>query len=187
MNDNTTVQIDIALNIDSPNAVAIANNSNVTEQTNALAISGTFPNGSLSQVNSNTTIQFGIALDINSPGAVALATNSDITIQGNLLGTMLYGVGLSLADLGLPGFISDTNGANALATNSDITIQENLLGTMLNGVGLSLADLGLPGFISRTNDAGPNLGKDQHEPNYGGFVMLHSTSHFSDLAPAHPS
>lgn len=90
---------------------------------------------------------------------------------------------MSLADLGLPGFISGTNDAIALASNNDTT----LLGTVLDGVGLSLADLGLPNFISGMNDARPNLGADQHELNYGGLVMSHSTSHFSGLAPVHPS
>ena len=177
------MQIDLALNIDSPNAVAIAGSSNVTEQTNALAINGTFPNIS-SQLNSNTTIQFGIAIDINSPGAVELTPSSNITIQSNSIGTVLGGVGLGLADLGLPDFINGTNGAFAPASNSDAT----LLRTLLGELGLSLADLGLPNFITGMHDATPNLDADQHERNYGGLVMPpHSTSHFSGLAPVHPS
>jgi hypothetical protein len=111
VNHNSTVEIDIALNIDSPDAVAIAGNGNVTEQVNGLTTGGTAPNGNVVQLNSNTTIQFGIALDINSPGAIALASSSNTTIQENLLGTLLHGANLSLADLGLPSFISDTAGA----------------------------------------------------------------------------
>lgn len=141
VNNNSTVQIDIALNIDSPNAVAIAGNSNVTNQLNGLTTRGAAQNGDVVQVNSNTTIEFGIALDLNSPGAVALASNSNSSIQENLLGTLLHGVGLSLADLGLPSFSSGTYGAK------------------------------------------PSLAADQHEPNYGGFVMPHSTFHLPHLAP----
>jgi hypothetical protein len=140
VNDNSTVEIAFALNLDSPDAVAVAGNANVTEQVNGLT-GGQAGNGNVVQVNSNTTIQFGIALDINSPGAIALASNSNTSIQENLLGTLLYGVGLSLADLGLPSFISGTDGA------------------------------------------GPSFGVDHHEPNSAGFVMPQSTFHSSNLAP----
>jgi hypothetical protein len=194
------VQIDIALNIDSPDAVAIAGNSSVTEQANELTTGGTSQNGNVVQVNTNTTVQFGIALDIDSPGAIALAGNSSTTIQENSLETLL-------ADLGQPSFTCGTHGAGpsfgadqhksnhggfagspggiALASNSSTSIELNLLGTLLHEVGLSLADLGLPDLISGTHGAGPSFGADHHAPNHGGLVMPHLPSRFADLAPVH--
>ena len=89
MNTNTTQQIARALNIDSPNTISIATNTNSTEQINLDQIilqnglTGTRLDYGTIEANDNTTLQFAIAVNYDSPGATAIATNFNFTEQVN--------------------------------------------------------------------------------------------------------
>jgi hypothetical protein len=110
INSNTTLQFDLAVNLDSPDALAKATSTNTTFQANL----GPFIGGSAS--GSNDTVQISLALDIDSPGAMATAVGSNTTAQiGGGDGGVMMDINLSYADLPSGGINYNTVGESALA------------------------------------------------------------------------
>lgn len=146
-NDNTTQQLALASNFDSPDAVATASNSISTDQCNQIGSdptqlpSGqpdTMPAGTI-QSNSNETVQIAIAANDHSDGATASASNSNLTAQVNLIG--LLGTNALETDDGSIATINanttlqydlavnlDSPDAQAVATSTNATTQANFGG-----------------------------------------------------------
>jgi hypothetical protein len=92
INANTTLQFDLAINFDSPDALAEATSTNTTIQANL--------GGSGYASGSNQTVQIGLGLDIDSPNALAIAIGRNTTVQiGGGHGGVMSDISLSYADL----------------------------------------------------------------------------------------
>jgi hypothetical protein len=94
INANTTLQLDLAVNLDSAHALAKATSTNRTFQANL----GPFIGGQAS--GSNDTVQISAALDIDSPDALAFAFGRNAAVQiGGGHGGVMRDISLSHADL----------------------------------------------------------------------------------------
>jgi hypothetical protein len=110
INTNTTLQFDLAVNLDSPDALAKATSTNITLQANL----GPFIGGHAS--GSNHAVQISLALDIDSPGALAIAVGRNTTVQiGGGHGGVMSDISLSLADLPSGGIHYNSVGESAVA------------------------------------------------------------------------
>jgi hypothetical protein len=113
INSNTTLQFDLAINLDSPDALAVATSTNTTTQANIGGLLG----GDAS--DSNHTVQVSLGLNIDSPGARAIASSSSTTVEiGGDHGSVMSDISLSPADL--PGGGSNYNSVNASAVSAQI-------------------------------------------------------------------
>jgi hypothetical protein len=138
MNTNTTQQIAKAVNIDNPDTISIATNTNSTEQIilNQILQSDLTPlDYGIIETNGNTTLQFAIAVNYDSPGATAIATNINFTEQVNGLtaaaphgGTIIQVNDNSTVEIDIALNI-DSPDAVAIAGNGNITEQVNGLTT----------------------------------------------------------
>jgi hypothetical protein len=110
INTNTTLQFDLAVNLDSPDALAKATSTNTTVQANL----GPFIRGHAS--GSNDTVQISLALDIDSPGALAIALGRNTTVQiGGGHGGVMRDISLSHADLPNGGIHHNSIGESVVA------------------------------------------------------------------------
>lgn len=116
INANTTLQFDLAVNLDSPDALAVATSTNTTTQANL----GGFLGGNAS--DSNQTVQVSLGLNIDSPDALAIAGGSNTTVQiGGDHGGVMSDISLSPADLpGGGSNCSDYNSVGASAVAAQI-------------------------------------------------------------------
>jgi hypothetical protein len=109
INTNTTLQFDLAVNLDSPGALAKATSTNTTLQANR----GPFIGGHAS--GSNDTVQISLALDIESPGALAVAAGRNATVQiGGGHGGVMKDISLTHGDLPFGGIHHNSAGESAV-------------------------------------------------------------------------
>jgi hypothetical protein len=196
MQENTdfSIQVDLALNYDSPGATAIASSSIVTSQLNFLAAGNVGQRGNVSQTNNNINIQIDLAVDINSPNAVATADSSDAKTQSNelsMVGGLTSGniVKLNSSQTIQFGVTLNINSPGAVENvSSDATIfQADSISMLPKGVELMLADLGVPGFASGGTGAVGSSTLVQHEPDLGSLAALLPIGDLMDVMPMRQS